>query len=689
MDNLVKANAVETAVDLTKTLQKIRNYYAEHVLNDIDEETGVDITHLHRLSKNSIPIPATFLIEMAQSYDDEDKLRVNITSPYPFEVRKERVMDEFQNQAWQQLTLAPEQPVSQFATVNGRRVVKVALPDRLTAQSCVDCHNSHQGSAKQDWQLGDVRGIVEITVDVERALERANYVSLMMILVSFAGLLILIIFNLHLAKKIVNPLSSITIAISALSERRFIDTKSKQNDYEEVTALSNAFVNFQDNERKRQALESEVHKLAYFDGLTEMPNRASMVKFLANELQNLSSKKSLKLLIVKIEKFNEINDTLGYDIGDRALVAIGNRLENVCKHTFIAKFNTTEFAIAFVSEKDEDCQALAAQAMTIVAEPIMIDEHEISLCISIGCTQVSNKKLMVDEVISQANIALHHAEQSYSDKIAIYTDSLSQELLDRVSMIKELKLAIENKELVPFFQPQFDLDKNELVGAEVLLRWIKPDGTLIPPFQFIPIAEKSRLILPIGRLVLNEACRLNKQWQDQGLKPFRIAVNVSGVQFDEETIVEEVQQALDESGLDAKWLELEVTETALMSDINEIVSKLSKLRNLGIELAIDDFGTGYSSLNYLKQLPIHRLKIDQSFVRNVINNEDDQAIIETILNLGKTMKLKVLAEGVEGEAEEQYLKSLNCDEAQGYYYAKPMSEADFSEYLANLASAQK
>ncbi len=357
---------------------------------------------------------------------------------------------------------------------------------------------------------------------------------------------------------------------------------------------------------------------------------------------------------------------LGYDIGDQALITVANRLHAVCKCHFVSRFNTTEFAISFVSDDVDDCQALAERILTIVVEPIYVEEHEISLCISIGCTQVSDNRLSVDELVSQANIALHQAVQHHAEKIVSYTSTLSQTLLDRVSMIKELKLAIENKELVPYFQPQFDLQTNELVGAEVLLRWLKPDGTLIPPFQFIPIAEKSRLIIPIGRLVLNEACRLNKLWQDQGLKPFRVAVNVSGVQFDEQSIVEEVQQALQSSGLDAKWLELEVTETALMSDIHEIVRKLTELRNLGLELAIDDFGTGYSSLNYLKQLPIHRLKIDQSFVRNVINNEDDQAIIETILNLGKTMKLKVLAEGVEGEAEEHYLKSLNCDEVQGF-----------------------
>ena len=326
MDDLVKANAVDTAVDLTKALLKIRNYYAEHVLNDIDPETGVEITHLHKLTNNSIPIPATFLIEMAQSYDEQDKLRVNITSPFPFETRKDRVLNDFQNDAWQLLTQDPNTPVSQFDTINDRRVVKVALPDTLTAQSCVNCHNSHQGSSKNDWQLGDVRGIVEITVDVETALERANFVSFMMILVSCAGLLVLVLFNLHLAKKIVNPLSSITAAITALSERRFIDTNSKNNDYLEVEALSNAFVNFQGSEKKRQALESEVHKLAYFDSLTEMPNRASTVKFLGRELSNLDPNKPLTLLILKIEKFYEVNDTLGYGIGDKALITVANRL---------------------------------------------------------------------------------------------------------------------------------------------------------------------------------------------------------------------------------------------------------------------------------------------------------------------------------------------------------------------------
>ncbi|REL35816.1 EAL domain-containing protein [Thalassotalea euphylliae] len=693
IEDLVKANAVETAVDLTKTLQKIRNYYAEHVLSEVSNTESIEITHLHKLSDNSIPIPATFLMEMAQSYSEEDKLRVNVTSPYPFNSRKSRAMDDFQKLAWQQLTLNPEQPVSTFDNVAGNRVVKVALPDKLTASACVDCHNSHQDSSRRDWQLGDVRGILEITVDVELSLKRANQLSFMMILVSFVSLLILVLFNRHIAKKVVTPLSAITSAMTSLSERKIVSTESSHSGYKEVNALGNAFLNFQNSEQKRQALENEVRQLAYYDSLTGLPNRSAALERLNEQANLASTKHSFALIIINIEKFNEINDTLGYNIGDQTLIQVAKRITDVFAQEYVARFNTTEFAVIMPcnNAKGEPCplkvEAMTKQVINRLQSPMMIEEHQLHLSISIGINQVVNSasnEQQINEIVAHGNIALHQAETSHTQKIVTYTPELSNALNQRVSMIKALKLAIANNELVPFFQPQLDLTSGELVGAEVLLRWIKPDGTLVPPFTFIPLAEASGLILPIGKLVLEQACQLNKQWQDKGFKPFRVAVNVSGVQFDQDNIVDEVSNALTLSGLEPKWLELEVTETALMADINEIIAKLSQLRELGIELAIDDFGTGYSSLNYLKRLPINRLKIDQSFVRNVIDNEDDQAIIEMILNLGKSMKLSVLAEGVEGPAEEAFLKSMNCDEVQGYYYAKPMPASDFEVYLSKL-----
>lgn len=685
IENLVKENAVETAVDLSKTLQKIRNYYAEHVLTDIDKDSNIEVTHLHQLSSNSIPIPATFLIEMAQSYSEQDTLRVAVTSPYPFEPRKERVMDQFQQQAWQQLNQNPEQPVSQFAQINDRQVVKVALPDTLTSQNCVNCHNSHSDSGKKDWKLGDVRGIVEITVDVEQSLSRANNASIAMILVSFISLLLVILFNLRLAKKISTPLASITSAMSALSERKFVTTTEKHHGYLEVKALSKAFVNFQDNERKRQALEDEVHQLAYFDSLTQLPNRAAMVKQLSEQIRQLTSRESIKLVLLNIEKFNEVNDILGYGIGEQALREVAKRLQSVCEFCYLAKFNTTEFAICWQSDQEDSGQSLVERCLMTIHEPIFVDEHQINLCLNAGIYQITDTDLSPNEALSLANIALHHAELDQQEKIVLYTPSLSENFNQQVTMIKALKSAIEQDQLVPYFQPQVDLATGQLIGAEVLLRWIKPNGSLVSPIEFIPLAEKSRLIIPIGELVLNKACQFNKQWQQQGLKPIRIAVNVSGVQFAEDDMVNSVKRAIQDSGLNPKWLELEVTETALMADINDIINKLNQLRQLGVELAIDDFGTGYSSLNYLKQLPIDRLKIDQSFVRNIITNEDDQAIVNMILGLGRSMKLKVIAEGIEGEAEQQLLAELGCDEGQGYYYAKPMPAEDFERFLGRFS----
>ena len=687
MEGLVKENAVDTAVELTKTLQKIRDYYAEHVLSNVNVDNGVEITHLHRLSDNSIPIPATFLIEMAQTKSDNQKLDVTITSPFPFESRKNRVLDEFQRDAWLKLNAAPEIPVSQFETSNNRRVVRVALPDKLTKTACVDCHNSHQDSQKRDWKLGDVRGLVEISVDVESNLERANQISFIIIMFSFISLLLVILFNLRLAKKIIEPLSSITSAITALSERNFVNIKTKRNDYKEVKILNDAFENLQQNEGKRLELEREVRNLAYFDTLTGLPNRISMMNFLSEQIEGITSQTNLSFMIVNIEKLNEVNDTLGYEVGDQVLQEFAKRIEKECTAAFIAKFDSTEFAISLIEKSNENTREVATDLLKTLQVPVFVKDNELHLDVSIGISFTDKTSTKVSDVISEANIALHQSQLDNGTNIVFYNPELSEQLHERVTMIKDLKHALENRELVPYFQPQLDLATNKLVGAEVLLRWKKQDGSMIPPFKFIPVAERSRLIIPIGHYVLTEACRLTKHWQEQGLPKFRVAVNVSGVQFEEENIVCEVEEVLNQTGLSANYLELEVTETALMSDMKEIIRKLTELRNLGVELAIDDFGTGYSSLSYLKKLPIHRLKIDQAFVRNIITSKDDQAITKMILGLGHAMNLKVLAEGVEGQEEEAFLKKLKCDEAQGYYYAKPMPAEEFERYLNNIESA--
>jgi diguanylate cyclase (GGDEF)-like protein len=696
MESLARESAVNNALSITQTIQKIRDYYTQNIgtklanklresAQNISSISETEAFHIAQLAETGIPVPATFLIEMSNFNTPEDEVKVSLTSPFPFDNRKDRVMDDFQMRAWNELVANPDIPVTTFTTRNGHRTVRVALADRFLLPTCVGCHNSHPESPKHDWQVGDVRGVLEIEINVEPWMARASSLSILVVSACFIGFFILVLFNLRFARRIARPMQQVTSAITSLAERKDIDINMERAGYIEVRDLNNALGLFQHNEAQRQTLEKEVEKLAYYDPLTKLPNRASMVRYLTDAIETMASDKALRLILVKLDKFSEINDTLGYDVGDKVLCSAAERLQTLYPGTVIARFNSAEFAIAYVSDKENCSRSEKVQQLpTEINKTFVVGEYEIQTTASVGATAIREPNVSVGDTIARANIALSQAEASDKERLIFYSPELSEELHQRVALIRDLKVAIEQKELQPYFQPQVCLQSGRLVGAEALLRWRKADGTHVSPGEFIPVAERSRLILPIGRKVLEDACRFNKQWQEQGLEPIRVAVNVSGIQFDEDDMVALTQETLAKTGLSPECLELEVTESALMSDIDTVIKKLTNLRQLGIELAIDDFGTGYSSLSYLKQLPIDRLKVDQSFVRHLAEDKNDQAIVKTILDLGKSLNLKLLAEGIEDPQATLFLMANGCTEAQGYYYGRPMPADEFFVFAKKL-----
>jgi diguanylate cyclase (GGDEF)-like protein len=696
MESLARESAINNALGITRTLQKIRDYYTQNIgtklaaqlresAKNISDTSEAEAFHLLQIADTGIPVPATFLIEMSNFNTPEDQVKVSLTSPFPFRNRANRPIDDFQMRAWNELVANPDIPVTNFTTRNGHRTVRVALADRLLLPNCVSCHNSHPDSPKTDWQLGDVRGVLEIEINVEPWMARAKSLSILVISACFIGFFILVLFNLRFARRIASPMQQVTKAITSLAERKDTDIKIGQAGYTEVKALKNALGLFQHNETQRQKLEKEVQKLAYHDPLTELPNRASMVRYITESLENMGSNEALRLILVNMNKFDEINDTLGYDVGDQVLCSIAQRLQNLYPDTFIAKVNGAEFAITYVDVKENSSRSEKVRHLpTEMHKTFIVGEYEIQTTVSIGAAAIGEPHVSVSETIARASIALSQAEASNKEELVFYSPKLSEDLHYRVALIRDLKMAIQKQELQPYFQPQVCLRSGRLVGAEALLRWRKEDGSQISPAEFIPIAERSRLILTIGRNVLEDACRYNKEWQDKGLNPIRVAVNVSGVQFDEDDMVALTQETLIKTGLAPECLELEVTESALMSDIDIVIEKLTNLRKLGIELAIDDFGTGYSSLSYLKKLPIDRLKVDQSFVRHLAEDKNDQAIVKTILDLGKSLNLKLLAEGIEDPDAVEFLVKNGCTEAQGYYYGKPMPADEFFIFAKKL-----
>jgi EAL domain-containing protein (putative c-di-GMP-specific phosphodiesterase class I) len=306
--------------------------------------------------------------------------------------------------------------------------------------------------------------------------------------------------------------------------------------------------------------------------------------------------------------------------------------------------------------------------------------------VSIGVSQCPGDGMDARQILKNADIALNRAKEEGRDTVRYYSEEFDQVVQHRFQILRDLRLAMERDELQLHFHPQFDLRTGRMIGAEALIRWWRPDtgkngGAYIPPAEFIPVAEQSGLIVPIGEWVLRTACRMNKELQDAGFAPFRIAVNISGIQFHRADIVKQVSEALKESRLDPRYLELEITESVFMENVGMAVETLNQLHRLGVELAIDDFGTGYSSLSYLRQFPIDRLKIDQSFIRNALNNTDDRAIAKTIISLAHSLSLKVIAEGVETMDHEEFLRQENCDEVQGYKYTKPLPIDLLKDYI--------
>lgn len=443
--------------------------------------------------------------------------------------------------------------------------------------------------------------------------------------------------------------------------------------------------------RIKTAAEDQIHRLAYYDSLTGLPNRTLFLQNLNEQARKAASEKNgsrIAIITMDIDHFKDINDSMGHSIGDALLRAIGKRLRaSLPESAVVARSGEDEFAITMPLSVDAITARDIAErvAGVIRAEPFRIFNENFQIRSSIGVATYPDDGGDPDHVLKNADIALNRAKEDGRDTIKEYSEDFDRAVQQRFQMLRDLRDAMDQSQLLLYFQPQLDLRSGKVIGAEGLLRWWKPDsskegGYFIPPGDFVPVAEQSGLIVPIGEMVLELACKQASEWHKSG-HDLRIAVNVSGAQFYQTDIVSYVEKVLKETGLPPNRLELEVTESVFMEDVNHAIQTLQNLHSLGCELAIDDFGTGYSSLSYLRQFPIDRLKIDQSFIRNALNNPDDAAIARTIVSLGHAMNLKVIAEGVETRDHEKFLMDHGCDEVQGYRYSRPVPADKFRAFI--------
>jgi diguanylate cyclase (GGDEF)-like protein/PAS domain S-box-containing protein len=434
----------------------------------------------------------------------------------------------------------------------------------------------------------------------------------------------------------------------------------------------------------RKHAEERVQFLAYYDALTELPNRTLFQDRLTTALAIARRQKDkVALLFLDLDKFKDINDSLGHSVGDLLLKEVAERLKTWGREQdTVARLGGDEFLITLTQVKDVPDVAVAAERlMNAITAGFIVQGHSLNVSCSIGISIFPGHGADGETLIKNADAAMYRAKTDGRNNFRFFTEDMNAQVVERVTLEKSLRSALAREELFLMYQPQMDITTGRITGLEALLRWQHPDLGLVPPDRFIRIAENSALIVPIGEWVVRTACRQARKWQDEGLPAVTVAVNVSAVQFRQADFCGLIGRVLLETGLAPQYLELELTESLLLGEADVTLSVLKELKSMGVTLAIDDFGTGYSSFNYLRQFRVSKLKIDRIFIRDVATNPDDAAITAAIISMAKSLNLKVIAEGVENEAQMSFLRAHLCDEIQGYYFSKPLAADKVADKL--------
>ena len=443
--------------------------------------------------------------------------------------------------------------------------------------------------------------------------------------------------------------------------------------------LTNYFVVMSDLTERKEA-EAQIYRMAYYDALTGLPNRDLLHSLVEQALAEAHRNHGHgALLFVDINRFKQVNDSFGHEAADRLLLEIARRLQKALRaEDVVSRVGGDEFVIGlFDLTHRDDAAGVARKAIEAVIQPFQFEGLEIIVSASVGIAVFPDDGRDAETLIRSADAAHLQAKRAGPDGWMYYSKEMNVRSIERLKLETGLRRALEQQQFVLFYQPQVSLLTGELTGVEALVRWQHPTQGMVPPGQFIPFAEETGLIAPIGEWVLQEAVRQIAAWSAEGWPPIKVAVNLSSRQF-RPSLATEVAAVLTRHQVDAHWLELELTESMLLRDGMDVIGMMLDLRAIGVSLALDDFGTGYSSLAYLKQFPIHKLKVDQSFVRGMPDDTKDVAIARSIISLGHHLELKVLAEGVETQAQADCLRESGCEEVQGFLFARPLDVAAFN-----------
>ncbi len=456
----------------------------------------------------------------------------------------------------------------------------------------------------------------------------------------------------------------------------------------EIAALTNTINNMiQAITRSRNTLEKQAKVLqhqAYYDALTGLTNRHLFFDRLVHGIeQSKRNQVQMALLFIDLDNFKEINDSLGHSVGDKVLKVIAERLSKVIrKEDTLARLGGDEFTILISNiNQAQHASILANKVIEVISQSIVIDNQRLHVGSSIGISLYPNDGESAQDLLKNADAAMYKAKHEGKNNYQYYNATMTALALERVTMETHLRTAIQNEDFIVYYQPQINAKYKQHIGMEALVRWIHPTMGFISPAKFIPLAESTGLIIELDQYIMKTAMQQIVRWHEQGLQPGHLSLNLAIKQLQQKNFIYIIKKLLTETHCQPQWVELEITESQIMTHPEDAIKMLINLSQLGIKLSIDDFGTGYSSLSYLKKLPIHKLKIDQSFVRDLPFNEEDAAITKAVIALAKSLKLQIIAEGVETKEQKTFLLQNGCHNIQGYYYSKPLSAKDLEDYL--------
>ena len=563
--------------------------------------------------------------------------------------------------------------------------------------------NSNEGTIYQLQEVTPFDYVITYRARQTHAQIKVNELATTILIITALSIIITIFSLIALLRfSVIRPLHKLAIASQNIGNGE-LNSQIDLHSCDELDDISQGFngmvKSLSDNDEK-------IRYIAYHDSLTRLPNRRMFQYLLANSIAASERyKKKMALFFLDIDNFKTINDSLGHDIGDELLIQFANRVGQCLREEdsvlqtnpisknktdeqsdLIARLGGDEFTIVLPHiNQPADAAVVAQRIINSMAEDFTIREHHFRITTSIGITIYPCNGDNIDELIKHADIAMYHAKAQGKNNFQFYAEDLNEAIADRIDRENDLRKAIEQQQLEVYFQPQISLPDRNIYGLEALVRWQHPDKGMISPVTFIPLAEETGMIIELGQWVMRESCRIAKEWHDLGVLNFRISVNVSSIQFERQDVAQLIIDSLNEFQLSAKYLTIELTESAIMSHQNENLLTLDKIKKLGVKVSLDDFGTGYSSLSYLRSFPVDTLKIDRQFIIEAKSEPEVRAIISAIIQMAHALHLDVIAEGIEDDEQLQYLAMIGCDVIQGFYFSKPLPKEQALAFINNNA----